>query len=82
MNRLYGVKLYDSRFCKSETVDLLQEAGFNTVYLGRDALVPAFTEELSARGLFWNIVEPVFLASEGVFPLFHRFFNCTNTDRI
>ena len=65
MNRLYGVKLYDSQFCRSETVDLLQEAGFNTVYLGRDALVPAFTEELSARGLFWNIVEPVFLASEG-----------------
>ena len=65
MNRLYGVKLYDPRFCTSRTVDLLQEAGFNTVYLGRDALVPAFTEELSSRGLFWNIVEPVFLASEG-----------------
>ncbi|MBP5551778.1 MAG: hypothetical protein J6X41_00165 [Spirochaetales bacterium] len=65
MNRLYGVKLYDPRFCTGRTIDLLQEAGFNTVYLGRDALVPAFTEELSSRGLFWNIVEPVFLASEG-----------------
>ena len=65
MNRLYGVKLYDGQFCRSETVDLLLEAGFNTVYLGRDALVPAFTEELSSRGLFWNIVEPVFLAQEG-----------------
>lgn len=65
MDRLYGVKLYDSQFCRSETVDLLLEAGFNTVYLGRDALVPAFTEELSSRGLFWNIVEPVFLAQEG-----------------
>ena len=62
MDRLYGVKLYDPQFCNSRTIDLLQEAGFNTVYLGRDALVPAFTEELSSRGLFWNIVEPVFLA--------------------
>ena len=65
MDRLYGVKLYDSAFCNSRTADLLEETGLNTVYLGRDALVPAFTEELTRRGFFWNIVEPVFLASAG-----------------
>ncbi|MBR2281964.1 MAG: hypothetical protein IJ863_05010 [Spirochaetales bacterium] len=65
MDGMYGVKLYDPRFCTDRTIDLMEENGFNTVYLGRDALVPEFTEELSRRGFFWNIVEPVFLASEG-----------------
>ena len=48
MDRLYGVKLYAPQFCNSRTIDLLQEAGFNTVYLGRDALVPAFTSILQS----------------------------------
>jgi len=63
--KMYGVKLYDKAFCTSQNLDLMQKCGLNTVFLGRGALVPAFTEELSIRGMFWNIVEPVFLIDEG-----------------
>ncbi len=61
MDRYYGVKLYDPGFCDSRNLDLMEECGFNTVFLGRGALDKAFTEELTRRGFFWNIVEPVFL---------------------
>lgn len=61
MDRYYGVKLYDPEFCDSRNLDLMEECGFNTVFLGRGALDKTFTEELTRRGFFWNIVEPVFL---------------------
>ena len=61
MKRLYGVKLYDKSFCNSRNLDIMQSCGFNTVFLGRGALSREFTDMLSDRGFFWNIVEPVFL---------------------
>lgn len=61
MNRYYGVKLYDPAFCNSLNLDRMQETGLNTVFLGRGALSKPFTQELTKRGFFWNIVEPVFL---------------------
>jgi len=61
MDRYYGVKLYDPLFCNSENLDRMQDCGFNTVFLGRGALSKPFTQELTRRGFFWNIVEPVFL---------------------
>lgn len=61
MDRYYGVKLYDRAYCNGRNLDLMEECGFNTVFLGRGALDKAFTEELTRRGFFWNIVEPVFL---------------------
>ena len=61
MEKYCGVKLYDPRFCDGRNLDLMQECGFNTVFLGRGALGKAFTQELTRRGFFWNIVEPVFL---------------------
>ena len=61
MEKYCGVKLYDPKFCDGRNLDLMQECGFNTVFLGRGALDKAFTQELTRRGFFWNIVEPVFL---------------------
>ena len=61
---MLGVKLYDPLFCDGKNLDLLQEVGVNTVYLGRNALVPAFVDNLKKRGMFCNIVEPVFLLDE------------------
>ena len=64
MKRMLGVKVYDSSFCTPAHLDRLQELGFNTVFLGRGVLKSSVTEDLSRRGLFWNIVEPVFLVDE------------------
>lgn len=64
MERKIGAKLYDPSLCDDMNLDLMQELGFNTIFLGRDALVPSFTASLTKRGMFWNIVEPVFLLDE------------------
>ena len=64
MARMYGVKLYDPQYCTGSNLDLMEKCGFNTVFLGRGALDKAFADELSRRGFFWNIVEPVFLLQE------------------
>ena len=64
MDRMLGVKVYDSSFCTDRYLDCLQELGFNTVFLGRGALSREACENLTGRGLFWNIVEPVFLVTE------------------
>ncbi len=64
MERRIGVKLYDPSLCDDENLDLIQGLGFNTVFLGRDALVPSFTAGMNKRGMFWNIVEPVFLMDD------------------
>lgn len=64
MQNLYGVKLYSPAFCDSRNLDAMEECGINAVFLGRDALTPSFCAELNKRGLFWNIVEPVFLLDE------------------
>ena len=61
MKKHYGVKLYDRRFCNAADLDLMEECGLNTVFLGRGALDVSFSRELTRRGFFWNIVEPVFL---------------------
>ena len=64
MSKVLGVKVYDPRFCTESYLDLMQETGINTVFLGRGALNEKLCEELTQRGLFWNIVEPVFLITE------------------
>ena len=64
MDRMYGVKLYDPQYCNGSNLDLMEKCGFNTVFLGRGALDKEFVDELSRRGFFWNIVEPVFLLQE------------------
>ena len=64
MERMYGVKLYDPQYCTKGNLDLMEQCGFNTVFLGRGALSKGFTEELTRRSFFWNIVEPVFLLDE------------------
>lgn len=64
MDKRYGVKLYDPQYCTGGNLDLMEECGFNTVFLGRGALEREFVNELSRRGFFWNIVEPVFLLQE------------------
>ncbi len=61
MRRMLGVKVYDPSFCTSNYLDLMQDLGINTVFLGRSALNLEIAEEMTQRGLFWNIVEPVFL---------------------
>lgn len=61
MERKFGVKLYDSDLCNGENLDLMQSLGFNTIFLGRDALSLSFTQEITKRRMFWNIVEPIFL---------------------
>ena len=64
MNKVLGVKVYDSLYCTDTYLDLMQETGINTVFLGRGALNKDLCEELTQRGLFWNIVEPVFLVTD------------------
>ena len=64
MDRMLGVKVYDSSFCTERHLDCLQKLGFNTVFLGRGALSESVTDNLNSRGLFWNIVEPVFLITD------------------
>lgn len=64
MERMLGVKVYDSSFCTDRYLDSLQQVGFNTVFLGRGALNQTVADNLNRRGLFWNIVEPVFLVTE------------------
>ena len=64
MNKVLGVKVYDPGFCTESYLDLMQDTGINTVFLGRGALRETLCEELSQRGLFWNIVEPVFLITD------------------
>ena len=64
MNKLYGIKVYDPNFCSESYLDLMQDTGINTVFLGRSVLDEKLCENLTQRGLFWNIVEPVFLVTE------------------
>jgi len=64
MSEVLGVKVYDPRFCTESYLDLMQESGINTVFLGRGALSETLCKELTQRGLFWNIVEPVFLVTD------------------
>ena len=64
MNKVLGVKVYDFSYCTDSYLDLMQETGINTVFLGRGALNKGLCENLTQRGLFWNIVEPVFLVTD------------------
>lgn len=64
MSKVLGVKVYDPHFCTESYLDLMQETGINTVFLGRSALSDELCKELTQRGLFWNIVEPVFLITD------------------
>lgn len=64
MNKVFGVKVYDPRFCTESYLNLMQDTGINTVFLGRGALSRELCEKLTQKGLFWNIVEPVFLVTE------------------
>ena len=64
MNKVLGVKVYDPRFCTESYLDLMHDTGINTVFLGRSALSDELCKELTQRGLFWNIVEPVFLITD------------------
>lgn len=64
MNKVLGVKVYDSHYCTDSYLDLMQESGINTVFLGRGALSRELCKNLTQIGLFWNIVEPVFLVTD------------------